>query len=134
MLKSKLEIFVTKRVLIFFIILSIFDIVLLDKRWLVLLGLFPGSLLCILRFSSNALLLKEILSSAADYGESRHAGFKSVLFFIINQIILVFMLFVFYKISPWAFAGFTAGLVLVPFVLMLNGITEALRITHNNFE
>lgn len=134
MLKSKLEIFVAKRVLIFFIILSIFDIVLLDKRWLVLLGLFPGSLLCTLRFSSNALLFKELLSSAADYGEYRHAGLKTVIFFIINQIILVFLMFVFYKISLWAFAGFTAGLVLVPFVLMLNGITEALKITHNNFE
>jgi len=134
LLKSKLEKFVAKRVLIFFVILAILDMVLIKEKWLVLSGLLIGGAFSVFRFGSYSMLFTNLLTPTSDGNTKKHAALKSTLIFILNQSILLLLLFLAMKISSWYFAGIVAGILLVPFVLLVNGITEALSITHNNFE
>ena len=57
MLKNKLAIFIAKRVLIYYIILSIIDVLLLKDKWHILAGLSAGGVLSVLKFGSYAAVL-----------------------------------------------------------------------------
>jgi hypothetical protein len=132
--KSKIELFIAKRALIFFIVLAISDIIFIAKRWLVLEGLALGGIFSILKFGSYVLVLTKTISPVSGIGQQKHGVRNSVLIFIVNQIILLPLLFISLKINQWFFAGIVAGILLVPLVLFINCITEPLKITHNNFE
>lgn len=139
MLKNKLANFVAKRVLICSVILSIIILVWLGQKWFALAGLLLGSALSIIKFGSYTWLFERILSAAANNsiatGSKRKSSARlSMLGFLANQIIVFPVLFAAYFLNQWFFAGITAGVLLVPFVIIVNCITEALKITSNNFE
>jgi hypothetical protein len=132
LLKSKMAIFIEKRVLICFILVSIIDIVWIQQRWSVLIGLFSGGIISTMRFGSNTWIINRIVS--VNTPQSKNPARSSMLFFLVNQIILLPVLFTAYFINLWFFTGIVAGILLVPFVIMINCVTEASGITHNNFE
>lgn len=134
MLKSKLERFVAKRVLIVFILMAILDIVLMNQKWHVLVGMLLGGIFSLFKFSSYAFVFSKVIASAANNDRRNPAVKRSMLIFIINQLVLLPILYVSYKFNEWFFMGIVAGILLVPLVLIINSITEPLKITHNNFE
>lgn len=134
MLKSKLEKFVAKRVLIFFIILAILNIVFNDERWYLLFGLMFGGIFSTFKFVTYAVVLKKALVIESENGKARLGTKNSLLTFIISQIILLPVLFLSLKFNQCFFTGIVIGILLVPLVIFINCITELLKITHNNFE
>lgn len=134
MIESKLERFITKRVLIGMILLSIIDMVMFENRWLVLVGLIVGSMLSIVKFASNAWVFGGIFGTDQDSARKKLAPITSVAMFAVNQLILLPLLILAYFLNQWIFAGFVAGILIVPFVIMINSITEAIGITKNHFE
>lgn len=134
MLKTKLEKFVAKRSLIFFIILAILDIVFISNKWYVLVGLILGGVFSNLKFSSYALVFSRILTPKSGNSQPNNFVGSSLILFILNQLVLIPILFIALKLNESFFAGIVAGILLVPFVIFINCITEPLKITHNNFE
>lgn len=134
MLNRGLTVLIVKRVLICYILLSIIDVVLVKQRWLALFGLSVGAVFGVLKFISYSWVFGRIASGAAA-GIRKGAGAGlGILVFAFNQILLLPLLFVAYKFDMWFFTGLVAGILLVPFAIMLNCLTEAIGITHNNFE
>ena len=134
MFKTKLEKFIAKRSLLFFVILAILDIVLFKNRWYCLVGLFLGGIFSVSKFRSYSMVFTRIIGSASINVKNSHAVRNSLIVFFINQIILLPILFISLKFNSWFFMGIVAGILLVPLVLMINTITEPLRLTHNNYE
>ena len=132
MLKNKLVSFIAIRVLICCILLSIIDVILLEYRWHALAGLILGSVFGVLRFGSNTWIFEKIIPSAENTAEKSRKARMGMLGFLTNQILLLPVLFAAYFLNQWFFAGIVAGILLVPFVIMLNCITEFLNITSNN--
>lgn len=134
MLNKKFTALVAKRVLICYILLSIIDMVLIRQRWSALSGLSAGAVFGILKFGSYSWVFGRIASEiAAGTLKGTGAGL-GVLVFAFNQVLLLPFLYLAYKLGMWLFTGFVAGILLVPFVIMLNCLTEAVGITHNDFE
>lgn len=134
MANKKLAVFITKRVLICYMLVSIIDVVLVEQRWLALFGLTAGCALSILKFGSYSWVFGKIASLgtvAANKGTGAGLG---ILVFTFNQLFLLPILYLAYKYDIWFFTGFVAGILLVPFAIMINCLTEATGITHNNFE
>lgn len=134
MFKNKLFVFVLKRVLICFIVLSIIVMISIKQRWFAFAGIFSGGILSILRFGSSTAVFTRITAAVPGSAPVRHGAGVSVLVYVINQVILLPLIFVAYKLGQWFFSGFVAGILLVPFVVMLNSVTEILAITHNEFK
>ena len=122
MLRSSMTVFIIKRLLILFVILSIIDIIWIGQRWIVLAGLSIGMIFSVLRFDSYAMVLK------------KNNAYGIIIVFIINQVVLLPLLFIALKLNQYFFTGTVAGILLVPSVLLINSITEAFSITNNNFE
>lgn len=134
MLKSKLEKFLAKRVLFIFCVLTIYSVVFIGQRWFALAGLAIGGLFSILKLGSYVWIFSKIISPAIGNEPLKHGIGKSVINFVVNQIIVLLVLFISLKINQWFFIGAVAGILLVPAAIMINSFTEALRITNNNFE
>ena len=123
--------FIAKRVLLCFGILSITDIIWFESRWYILVGLFSGGILSVAKFGSYTWAFERILSPNTA-GRINAGG--SITVFALNQLVLLPLLYLAYVLNHWLFAGFVAGILLVPLVIMINCITEATGITKNNFE
>ncbi len=134
MLKTKLERFIAKRVLICVILLTIIDLVLLEHKWFVLIGLIPGAIFSLAKFGSYAWVFGKILGVSSKAGLDKLAPGSSIAVFMLNQFILLPLLFIAYFLHQWIFIGFIAGILLVPFVVMINCMTEGIGITKNHFE
>ena len=134
MFKSKIEQFVAKKAVICLILMSIIDIITVDYRWLVLVGLFLGTILSVAKFGSYAWVFERICSTDQSGSSKRQSSGSSITVFMLNQLILLPLLFLAYFLNQWIFAGFVAGILIVPFVIMINNITEVLGITKNHFE
>lgn len=132
--KSKLEKFILKRALIVFIILTIIDIVFINGKWFAFCGLLIGGLLSILKFSSYAWVFAKIITPEPENTQKKYSAGNAVIVFILNQVLLLPLMLVTLKINLMLFAGFVAGILLVHLILLMNCITEGLRITHNHFE
>lgn len=133
MFSSKIEQFILKRLLICFILLSIIDMVVFENRWPVLAGLATGTVVSALKFCGNAKSLSGIFNNAAQGSRGRRGQHSSTVIFLLNQIILLPLLFLAYYMGQWVFWGFVAGILTVPLLIMLNSITEAFGITRNHF-
>lgn len=129
MVKGKLEKFIIKRWLILFIILSILILLFFEFKQNLLIGLFLGSILSLLRFFIMGSSLNNLLglskSSAVTY---------SLLRYVINQMLVFFLLVILSQINMWMLCGAMVGVMIVPFIVIVNSITEGLGLTHNNFE
>jgi hypothetical protein len=62
------------------------------------------------------------------------ASFRILAVYMLNQTALAAMLYIAFRLDAGLFFGFTAGILIVPLILLVNGITEAAGITHNNFQ
>lgn len=133
MLKNKLAGFVAKRALIYCIILSIIDIIWFKERWFMLGGLLVGGALSVGKFGSYSWVFGKILAPGTTAGGKAAAG-TSISVFFLNQLILLPLLYLAYILNQWVFIGFVAGILLVPLVIMINCITEAIGITKNSFK
>jgi len=133
-LESKLEKFLAKRVVIYTLILIVMDFIILKNKWVSLIGLIIGAALSILKFSSYAMVFSKVISPIAGDKQYKHGAIKMTGNFIINQAIVILVLFISMLVSSWLFFGIATGILLVPFVIMVNIFTEALQITHNNYE
>lgn len=129
-LKSNIEKFIAKRVLFLVGILSLADILMVDQRWLALAGLLAGAIFGILRFGSLADVIMQLLARS----NAQAAAKKSVLNYVFSFIVLIVLFSASLLYNGWFAAGMITGDLLVPFVIMVNGLTEGLGITHNNFE
>ncbi|MDP4152812.1 MAG: hypothetical protein Q8865_05125 [Bacillota bacterium] len=58
---------------------------------------------------------------------------KTVILFLMNQIILILALYISYFANQQLFISLIAGVLLAPFVVIINSFTEALGITKNKF-
>ena len=134
MFKSKIEQFVAKKAVICLVLLSIIDMIVMDYRWLVLGGLVLGAILSVAKFGSYAWVFDRICSMDQSGFSKKQAPGSSITVFMLNQLILLPLLFLAYFLNRWIFAGFVAGILIVPFVIMINSITEVLGITKNHFE
>lgn len=130
MFGKNIEIFITKRVIILLIILSIANIIFMNERWKVLAGLLIGTAFSVIKFYSNAYYLRSILTGVARFSAMRGI----IIRYLISQISVVIVLTMTIVHDIWFFAGITAGLLSVPVVIFINSITEGLGFTHNNFK
>jgi hypothetical protein len=97
---------------------------------MILAGLMLGTIFSILRFSSTSSTLSLLMIE-----EQRPAVVgKTIVKYILNQFSAIVLLAVSLKFSQWLFMGMVAGILMVPAVIFINGLTEGLGITHNNFE
>lgn len=104
------------------------------QKWPVLAGLTLGGLIGILHFRINASLFGKLpVSVGAEAGNPLLSVVKMVVY-AVNQIVFLPLLIVSYMAGMAFFEGVVAGILLVPLVILINSITEVLRITHNNFE
>ncbi len=133
MFYGKIEQFILKRSLICFILLSIIDMVVLESRWLALIGLVIGTALSAVRFCGNAAVLASLFNVEVQNTRNRLGQRSARLIFLLNQIILLPFLLLAYFISQWVFWGFVAGILTIPLLIMLNSITEVFGITRNHF-
>lgn len=129
-LKTKIEKFIAKRVLIVIGLLSIVTITVLQQRWMVLAGLFAGGIFSILRFGS----LSDMITSLLNGGNKQSVALRSVLSYVLSMITLVILMAASLLYNGWFAAGMITGILLVPFIIFINSLTEGLGITHNNFE
>lgn len=130
MLNSKLERFIIKRALFFFILLSLLDIIFIKEKLLILIGLTIGGIFSILKLGSFAAVLNSCLVRSHNSAKPKYVMLR----YIVNQLLTIALLAVSLIINLWFFAGMTIGILMVPTVIFINGITESLKITHNNFE
>jgi hypothetical protein len=129
--KTKLEVFILKRMLITFFLLTVVDFLFVKNWALALIGLTTGGIFRILKFSSYVFVFGSAVSAN---GRSSQVVLKSILVFVISQLVVLPLMYAALKINIWLFIGVVTGILLVPFVLFINSITEVLKITHNNFE
>lgn len=134
MFKSKIEQFVAKKAVICLILLSIIDVIAINYKWLVFVGLVLGTILSVAKFGSYAWVFERICNPDQGDSSKKQASGSSITVFMLNQLILLPLLFLAYFINLRIFAGFVAGILIVPFVIMMNSITEVLGITKNHFE
>lgn len=129
MFRSKIEIFIIKRILIFYFLLTVLAILFVDQKVFVLSGLTVGAGAGLLRFCSTASML-------AGYMLRDNPGVtgNGVIRYIVNMVATIALLTVSLIYDKWFFAGTAAGILIVPLAITLNGITEGLGITHNSFE
>ncbi len=135
MFKSKLEQFMLKRAAYSLLLLLILDFaVLKDGRWPVLVGLLAGALLSAARFGGRVLVFCKLPGANPVHRAHSRALAGSIALFSFNELILLPLLLLTYFLGHWIFAGFAAGILLVPAVVMINSVTEAFGITQNSFE
>lgn len=130
-LKAKaLQCFIKTRIIIVYIVLIMISLVLFDNRWNIVIGLTCGSVFGILkyigasRFISNILLQREENVSLA----------RIFVKFLSLQAVTVLLMTVSLSISLWSFLGVVAGILLIPLIILINSLTEALGLSHNNFQ
>jgi len=130
LLKSGLEKFIAKRAAIFYIILVILDLVIVRERWAALAGLTIGGVSGLFKFSSMA----SVFSALAARHSQLSPALLQLLKYLVNMTGVIILVGVSLKLNMWLFWGVLSGILLVPSVIMVNGLTEALGITHNGFK
>lgn len=129
MFENKLMPFVIKQIAVYLLVFSI-AILLFNNRWQLYLGLFAGAALSIIRFLSNAWIIQRAVTAVRNHCWQIIA---TAALFIVNQLLLLAVLYVFYKLNLWLFISLAAGVLLAPFTIIVNSITEAFGITKNKF-
>lgn len=130
-LKSKLVVFILKRVLILCLILAVLDLIFLKEKWFVLAGLAIGASLGIFKFGCLASLLLKITTDKTGKLFSLKIG---IITYIALLATAATSMVLSAKHSKWLFGGICTGISLIPLIIIINGITEALGITDNGFE
>ncbi|WP_010246356.1 hypothetical protein [Acetivibrio cellulolyticus] len=130
MADNALQKFLIKRVLIFFIVLLIINLIFLDQRWLIAIGLICGTIFGILKF----LYTSNFITSLISIDNKSFVAARTLVKFMLAQMATLVLIAVSIKFNMWFFAGVLTGVLLIPAVIMVNSITEALHISHNKFQ
>jgi hypothetical protein len=96
---------------------------------MLLIGFYSGGALSILRYLSNAW----IFSIKQNNENKLLLHLKTIVLFFGNQILLLTLLFIYFSLNRWLFIGLIAGVLLAPFIVVINSITEVFGITKNGF-
>lgn len=122
--------FLIKRIIILYVILLICDFVFFDKKWIIALGLTFGTIFGIFKFINMSKFMSGILVQ-----EEKKLCLRRILVkFLSVQLATVFLLAVSIILSKVCFFGIVAGILIIPVIILINGITEGFGITHNNFQ
>lgn len=122
--------FITKRVIVFSVILVILNLIFIRQKLAVNVGLIAGTICGLLRFNFLSISLSEVLGTY-DSGNARK---RTLVSFVTSQVLIVVLLAASIKMNLWLFAGIVEGILIIPVFIVINGITEYLRVTHNHFE
>jgi len=129
-LKGKiLQGFLKIRLIIVYMILIIISIILFNNRWDIVIGLTCGTLVSVMKYIEISRFISKILK------RERKRLYSKVFAKIMSlQIITALLMAVAIKFDLQFFWGFVSGVLLIPVIITINGITEALGISHNNFQ
>ena len=132
LLKDRLEKFIFGRMLIGLASLALLDLIFLQQRWAALAGLILGGILGLTRFLSSSAALRQALSVT---NQTKLAPVLSIIIrYAAGQTLIVVILAASLVVNPWLFMGCAAGILLIPFIIFINGLTEGLGITNNKFD
>ena len=130
-LKAKvLQCFIKTRIIIVYIVLIIISLTIFDNRWYIVIGLTCGSVFGILKFIGSSRFISNILSQR----EKNTSLARILVKFLSLQVVTVLFMVVSISVSLWSFLGVVAGILLIPLIILINSLTEALGISHNNFQ
>lgn len=122
--------FLKIRAIIFLIILLILNFVFVDKKWIVAVGLICGSIFSMQKFG----ITTTYISSELRRGEKSLSQRSVFVKYLLMQSAIILLLVVAIYLNLWFFFGVVAGVLLLPAVILTNIITEALGLSHNNFQ
>lgn len=128
---SKLERFIAKRALIICVVVSALNFIFFRSKVLLLAGIPTGLIFSLLRLNTYITAFSRLFSRERD---ASAASRSIIIRFIVNSILTIIVLVASLNYSQSFFAGVVEGILLIPLVITINGITEATGITHNNFE
>lgn len=130
LLMGKLEKFVVKRVFVFVIILGLFNLVFMRQKLVISAGLLTGSAIGVLRFKFLSVAFFKHLKNGSDDNGSKvwFIGYFTGCFLTIAALVISA------RLDKWFFAGVVASILIIPAIIMINGITEYFGLTNNHFE
>jgi hypothetical protein len=126
---NSLEKFIAKRVLIIFGVLVILNLIFVSQRMYVMLGLIIGSIFGFMRFSSLGATISRLVLH-----DKSNTVKETFIRYMVNHVAMIVLCAVSIRYSLWMFIGVIAGVLIIPVIIMINGITEGLGVTHNRFE
>ncbi len=118
------------RTIIFLVILLILDLAFIDRKWITAAGLILGSLFGMLKFAVTS----NYISGKLRQGEKRFSKRNGLVKYLLVQPATILLLAVSIYFSVWFFFGVVGGILLLPVIILTNIITEALGLSHNNFQ
>lgn len=117
------------RIVIVYMLLVITSLIFFDNRWNMVIGLTCGALVGILKYIALSKYISNIL-----FKEQGKQYLRIFVNFLSLQAITILLMVFSIKISLWSFFGIVAGLLLIPAIITINSFTEALGMSHNNFQ
>lgn len=129
MAKNALIKFLIKRVIIFFAALQIINLIFLEHKLFVAIGLICGTIFGILKFIYTSKFISKLIGV-----EESFTSIRVLIKFVLAQMTTIVLIAIAIKFNMWFFAGTLTGILLIPAVIMVNSITEALQISHNEFQ
>lgn len=128
--KTGLERLIFRKALILLAISAVIFSVFFNSRFIIIAGLMAGSVFSIIRLKSMTSALRGMMPGKNASG----AVAKNILGFVIAQMVAVVLLLCASIINFGLFAGIAFGILIVPFSIFINALTESFGITHNHFE
>lgn len=112
-----------------YMILIIIAIVLFNNGWNIVVGLTCGTVFGVLKYIGMSKFILNIV-----FKEQKRSYLEVFTKFLVSQVITALLLVVTLKINLRIFLGAVVGILLIPVIITINGLTEALGISHNNFQ
>lgn len=131
MLQNNLVKFIIKRAIIFYLLISAAILIINNNKWLVIIGLAIGTAISVSKFVICSVAFER--TNDLNGNLRRRSVIMSNFLFVTLELLLFPVLLVAYSYNISLFWGIFAGLIMVAFILVLNVLTETLRITKNNF-
>jgi len=129
-LKDKvLRHFIKIRVAVVYTFLIVVSLIFFNDRWYLVMGLTCGSIFGVMKYIAAARFISNILLQ----NEKTHY-LRVFTKYLSLQAVTILLMAVSIRINMWSFYGITAGLLLLPAIITVNSLTEALGISHNNFQ
>jgi|GEM_PF-738997 len=127
---AALQRFLKVRTIIFLVALLILNFVFIDKKWSTAAGLICGSLLGMLKFAVTS----KYISGEFRQGEKRPTQRNMFVKYLLIQPANILLIAVSIYFGLRFFFGVVGGVLLLPVIILINIFTEALGLSHNNFQ
>lgn len=125
-----LQNFIKTRIIIIYIVFVITSFMLVDNKWNIVMGLTCGLIFGIIKYISFSRFISSILIQVEKKPRFRGMFVK----FLSLQVVNALLMLVSIKVSLYFFLGVVAGILLIPLIIVANSLTEALGLSHNNFQ